>query len=205
MLTLWGRENSSNVKKVRWLAAELGLSYQHIPAGGQFGRNREADYLAMNPNGLIPCLQDDDLVLWESNTIVRYLAAKYGQQSLYLADHGQRANAEKWMDWAISLAVPFGTVFIGLVRTAPEQRDVALIAKQKTECERLLAIADDALSRQPCLSGPAFGIGDIPLGCIAYGWFNMDIERPSLPHLERWYHQLTARPAFRDTVMLPLT
>uniref|UniRef100_A0A6V7KHJ8 GST N-terminal domain-containing protein n=1 Tax=Bracon brevicornis TaxID=1563983 RepID=A0A6V7KHJ8_9HYME len=98
MLTLWGRENSSNVKKVRWLAAELGLSYQHIPAGGQFGRNREADYLTMNPNGLIPCLQDDDLVLWESNTIVRYLAAKYSQQSLYLADHGQRANAEKWMD-----------------------------------------------------------------------------------------------------------
>ncbi|WP_291970062.1 glutathione S-transferase [Candidatus Symbiopectobacterium sp.] len=176
MLTLWGRENSSNVKKVRWLAAELGLSYQHIPAGGQFGRNREADYLTMNPNVLIPCLQDDDLVLWESNTIVRCLA-----------DHGQRTNAEKWMDWEISLAVPFGTVFIGLVRTAPEQRDVSLIAKQKAECERLLAIADDALIRQPWLSGPAFGIGDIPLGCIAYCWFNMDIERPSLPHLERWY------------------
>lgn len=205
MLTLWGRENSSNVKKVRWIAAELGISYQHELAGGQFGRNREAEYLAMNPNGLIPCLQDGDLVLWESNTIVRYLAAKYGQDSLYMADHAQRASAEKWMDWAISLGVPFGTVFIGLVRTAPEQRDNALIAKQKAECERLLTLADSVLAKQPWFSGQEFGVGDIPLGCIAYGWINMDIERPALPHLARWYQQLTERPAYRDTVMLPLT
>lgn len=205
MLTIWGRENSSNVKKVRWCAAELDLSYRLIPAGGQFGRNHDADYLALNPNGLVPCLQDDDVVLWESNTIVRYLAAKYGQDTLYLADHGQRAGAEKWMDWSLGLGAPFGRVFISLVRTAPEKRDMDMVEKSQAECARLLTIADAALARQPWLSGQQFGIGDIPLGCIAYGWFNMAISRPALPHLERWYQQLTARPAYRDTVMLPLT
>ncbi|EHD21969.1 MULTISPECIES: glutathione S-transferase family protein [Brenneria] len=205
MLTIWGRENSTNVKKVRWCAAELALSYQHIPAGGQFGRNQDADYLVLNPNGLIPCLQDDDLVLWESNTIVRYLAAQYGQDSLYLANAGARASAEKWMDWTTTLAVSFGAVFINLVRVAPEKRDMALVNKSMAECERLLSIADDALARQRWLSGEKFGIGDIPLGCIAYAWFSMNIERQPRPNLQRWYQQLTERPAYQQTVMLPLT
>ncbi|MEC5318551.1 glutathione S-transferase [Brenneria populi subsp. brevivirga] len=205
MVTIWGRENSTNVKKVLWCAAELALPYRHIPAGGQFGRNHDADYLAMNPNGLIPCLQDDERVLWESNTIVRYLAAQYGTDSLYIADAGARASAEKWMDWAISLAGAFGGVFINMVRVAPEKRDMALVEKGMAECERLLAIADSALARQPWLSGDKFGIGDIPLGCIIYGWLNMDITRQPRPHLERWYQQLTQRPAYQKHVMIPLS
>ncbi|RLM27283.1 glutathione S-transferase [Brenneria alni] len=205
MLTIWGRENSTNVKKVLWCAAELALPYRHILAGGQFGRNHDADYLAMNPNGLIPCLQDGERVLWESNTIVRYLAAQYGQGSLYLADAGARASAEKWMDWAATLAVAFGSVFITMVRVAPENRDMALVQKGMVECERLLGIVDTVLANQPWLSGDNFGIGDIPLGCIAYGWLNMDIERQPHPNLERWYQQLTKRPAYQQTVMLPLT
>ncbi|WP_409308954.1 glutathione S-transferase family protein [Pectobacterium sp. B1J-3] len=205
MITIWGRENSTNVKKVRWCAAELSLPYEPILAGGQFGRNRDADYLAMNPNGLVPCLQDGELVLWESNTIVRYLAAQYGHDTLYLRDAGARANAEKWMDWASTLAASFGGVFISLVRTAPEKRDMAMVEKNQAECERLLTIADAALAKQPWLSGDTFGIGDIPLGCIAYAWFNMDIVRQPHPHLERWYQQLTERPAYQNTVMIPLT
>lgn len=205
MVTIWGRKNSTNVKKVLWCAAELALPYHHILAGGQFGRNRDSDYLAMNPNGLIPCLQDGDLVLWESNTIVRYLAAQYGQNSLYIADAGARASAEKWMDWATTLAISFGAVFINLVRTAPENRDNALVEKSHAECERLLAVADTALATQPWLSGDKFGIGDIPLGCIAYGWFNIDITRQPHPNLERWYQALTSRPAYQQTVMIPLT
>ncbi|MCV9879979.1 glutathione S-transferase family protein [Brenneria izbisi] len=205
MVTIWGRKNSTNVKKVLWCAAELALPYQHILAGGQFGRNRDNDYLAMNPNGLIPCLQDGDLVLWESNTIVRYLAAQYGQNSLYIADAGARASAEKWMDWATSLAISFGPVFINLVRTAPENRDNTLVEKSYAECERLLAVADTALATQPWLSGDKFGVGDIPLGCIAYGWFNMDITRQPHPNLERWYQALTWRPAYQQMVMIALT
>lgn len=205
MITIWGRDNSTNVKKVLWCAEELALPYQHIVAGGQFGLNHEADYLAMNPNGLIPCLRDDDLVLWESNTIVRYLAAQYGQDSLYLADPGKRASAEKWMDWATSLAVSFGPVFINIVRTPPEKRDTALVQKGIAECERLFDIVDTVLANQPWLSGDQFGVGDIPLGCIAYGWLNMPIEQQSHPHLERWYEQLTERPAYQKHVMIPLS
>ncbi|KHN50904.1 glutathione S-transferase family protein [Pectobacterium fontis] len=205
MITIWGRDNSTNVKKVLWCAEELALPYQHIAAGGQFGRNHDADYLAMNPNGLIPCLQDDDLVLWESNTIVRYLSAQYGQDSLYLADAGKRASAEKWMDWANALAVSFGPAFINMVRVAPEKRDMALVQKSITECERLFGIVDTVLAHQPWLSGAQFGIGDIPLGCIVYGWLNMPIERQSHPHVARWYQQLTERPAYQKHVMIPLS
>lgn len=205
MITIWGRDNSTNVKKVLWCAEELALPYQHIVAGGQFGLNHEADYLAMNPNGLIPCLRDDDLVLWESNTIVRYLAAQYGQDSLYLADPGKRASAEKWMDWATSLAVSFGPVFINIVRTPPEKRDTALVQKSIAECERLFDIVNTVLANQPWLSGDQFGVGDIPLGCIAYGWLNMPIEQQSHPHLERWYQQLTERPTYQKHVMIPLS
>ncbi|KHS68112.1 glutathione S-transferase [Pectobacterium brasiliense] len=205
MITIWGRDNSTNVKKVLWCAEELALPYQHIVAGGQFGLNHEADYLAMNPNGLIPCLRDDDLVLWESNTIVRYLAAQYGQDSLYLADPGKRASAEKWMDWATSLAFSFGPVFVNIVRTLPEKRDTALVQKGIAECERLFDIVDTVLANQPWLSGDQFGVGDIPLGCIAYGWLNMPIEQQSHPHLERWYQQLTERPAYQKHVMIPLS
>ncbi|MFP9459278.1 glutathione S-transferase family protein [Pectobacterium brasiliense] len=205
MITIWGRDNSTNVKKVLWCAEELALPYQHIVAGGQFGLNHEADYLAMNPNGLIPCLRDDDLVLWESNTIVRYLAAQYGQDSLYLADPGKRAGAEKWMDWATSLDFSFGPVFVNIVRTPPEKRDTALVQKGIAECERLFDIVDTVLANQPWLSGDQFGVGDIPLGCIAYGWLNMPIEQQSHPHLERWYQQLTERPAYQKHVMIPLS
>ncbi|UVO10015.1 glutathione S-transferase [Pectobacterium polonicum] len=205
MVTIWGRDNSTNVKKVLWCAEELALPYQHIAAGGQFGRNHDADYLALNPNGLIPCLQDDDLVLWESNTIVRYLAAQYGQDSLYFADAGKRAGAEKWMDWTSSLAASFGPVFINMVRIAPEKRDMALIQKGIVECERLLGIVDAVLANQPWLSGDRFGVGDIPLGCVVYGWLNMPIERQAHPHLERWYQQLTERPAYQKHVMIPLS
>ncbi|WP_304167739.1 glutathione S-transferase family protein [Lonsdalea britannica] len=205
MLTLWGRENSTNVKKVLWCAEELGLTYQHIPLGGAFGGNHDPDYLALNPNGLIPCLRDDELVLWESNSIVRYLAAQYGQGSLYLADAKARASAEKWMDWAMSLATFFGPVFINMMRTPPAQRDMAAVEANIARCESLLSIADDALASQPWLSGEHFGVGDIPLGCIAYGWFSMPITRQSHPHLERWYQQLTTRAAFKNKVMIPLS
>ncbi|ACS86084.1 glutathione S-transferase family protein [Musicola paradisiaca] len=205
MLKVWGRDNSTNVKKVRWCAAELNVPYEWIPAGGQFGRNRDADYLALNPNGLVPCLQDDDLVLWESNAIVRYLAAQYGAGTLWLADPKARAAAEKWMDWAIGFSESFRQVFINLIRTAPEHRDLQAVANGQANCEKLLSVADAALAGQNWLSGDNFGIGDIPLGCFAYAWFNMPIARQSHPHLERWYQQLTERPAFQQTVMLPLS
>lgn len=206
MLTIWGRDNSTNVKKVLWCADELQLSYSHIPIGGAYGKNHDAAYLAMNPNGLVPCIQDGDLVLWESNTIVRYLAAQYGEGSLWQADNAARAAAEKWMDWnSTALAGVFRMVFLNMVRTAPGQRDMQAVAQGMGECEKLFAIADRALAQQPFLSGEQFGIGDMPLGCFAYAWYNMAIERQKHPNLERWYQQLCARPAFQRRVAIALS
>ncbi|EPZ8122961.1 glutathione S-transferase [Yersinia enterocolitica] len=206
MLTVWGRNNSTNVKKVLWCLEELGVSYERVDVGGQYGKLNDPLYRSLNPNGLIPCLQDGDFILWESNTIVRYLAAQYGDNALYLPEAKQRAAAEKWMDWATSSVVePFKAVFIGLVRTAPELQDKAKIAHGIDQLNALMAIADEALSKQTYLSGDKFGIGDIPLGCLAYAWFNLPIERPELPHLQRWYQSLTHRAVFQKVIDIGLS
>ncbi|AHF77703.1 Putative glutathione S-transferase [Sodalis praecaptivus] len=208
MLTIWGRENSVNVKKVLWCAAELQLVFNFIPAGGQYGKNQDAPFLSLNPNGLVPCLQDDenDLVLWESNTIVRYLAARYGQDVWLLSDAAERARNEKWMDWTLSLLAPaLQPLFVSLVRTPAKQRDPAAIERGIAACEKLFAIADGALEKQPWFAGDAFGIGDIPLGCLAYNWFNLAIERQPRPRLEAWYQALCERTAYQQRVMLPLS
>ncbi|HDL8491919.1 TPA: glutathione S-transferase [Yersinia enterocolitica] len=206
MLTVWGRNNSTNVKKVLWCLEELGVSYERVDVGGQYGKFNDPLYRSLNPNGLIPCLQDGDFILWESNTIVRYLAAQYGDNALYLPEAKQRAAAEKWMDWATSSVVePFKAVFIGLVRTAPELQDKAKIAHGIDQLNALMTIADEALSKQTYLSGDKFGIGDIPLGCLAYAWFNLPIERPELPHLQRWYQSLTHRAAFQKVIDIGLS
>ncbi|QRY78468.1 glutathione S-transferase [Pseudomonas sp. PDNC002] len=205
MLKIWGRKNSSNVRKALWCAEEAGLAYERIDAGGAFGVVNEASYRALNPNGVVPTLDDDGFILWESNTIVRYLAARYAPE-LYPQDPQARASAEKWMDWTTSsLAAPFRTVFWGTLRTPPEQRDVAAIQAAIDTCAGLLAIPEATLAKQPYLTGEQFGIGDIPLGCFIYAWFEMPIERPAQPHLAAWYERLKARPAYRDAVMTDLT
>lgn len=206
MLKVWGRKNSSNVRKVLWCAEEAGLAYQSLDAGGAFGLVDRADYRAKNPNGLIPMIEDGELVLWESNAIVRYLAARYASGSLYPQSPALRAQGDKWMDWtSSSLVGPFTTLFIGSVRTPPERRDPALIGEALARCGELLAIADRALADSPYLSGEQLAMGDIPLGCFAYAWFEMPIVRPELPHLAAWYARLRSRPAFQRGVMTPLT
>ncbi|BDH46552.1 glutathione S-transferase [Salmonella enterica subsp. enterica serovar Choleraesuis] len=208
MITVWGRDNSTNVKKVLWCLEELGMQWTTIPAGGKFGLNHDPEYLAMNPNGLVPCLRDDahNLVLWESNTIVRYLAAEYGSPSLWESDPARRAAGEKWMDWiSATLANPFKAVYVSLVRLAPEQRDQALIAQGITECKAAFSILDSALANQRWLGGDNFGPGDIAAGPTLYGLLSLDVEWGELPHLRRWYQQLCERPAFKAKVMLPLS
>ena len=208
MITVWGRDNSTNVKKVLWCLEELGVPYDSIPAGGKFGKTHDAEYLAMNPNALVPCIHDDatDLTLWESNTIVRYLAAQYGKGSLWIADPAARAHGEKWMDWtATSLTGPHRGVFISLVRLAPEQRDEKLIADSIDQCNALFAMADAELAKQPWLGGAEFGTADIALAPSVYNLFNLNIKWNDFPNLQRWYQQLTQRPAFKKVVMIPLS
>ncbi|RKQ40335.1 glutathione S-transferase family protein [Enterobacter sp. R1(2018)] len=208
MITVWGRDNSTNVKKVLWCLEELGQQYLSIPAGGKFGKTHDADYLAMNPNALVPCIHDDatNLTLWESNTIVRYLAAQYGQDSLWISDPAKRAYGEKWMDWAAStLVTPYRGVFMGLVRTAPAQRDRKLIEESIAQCDALFSILDAELAKQPWFDGAEFGPADIALGPTLYGLLNLDVEWGAHVHLRRWYQQLTQRPAFQKAVMIPLS
>ncbi|HWJ72795.1 MAG TPA: glutathione S-transferase [Kaistia sp.] len=206
MLTVWGRTNSTNVKKVLWCLEEIGLPYENIPAGGAFGMVQDADYRAMNPNGLVPTVKDGELILWESNSIVRYLAARYAPAVLAAEDPGQRALADRWMDWTSSTIAPaIAPIIWGLLRTKPENRDLAAIEAARKRASEALAIADQALGRTPYLSGDSFGIGDIPLGCFAYAWFGVPIERPDLPNLKAWYARLAERTAYRKAVMIPLT
>ncbi|WP_343315281.1 glutathione S-transferase [Brucella sp. BE17] len=206
MLKIWGRQNSSNVKKVLWAAQELNLDYQRFDLGGHFGGLDNPDFLKCNPNGLVPLLEDGETVLWESNTIVRYLAAVYGKGSLWIDDPAQRAQAEKWMDWASTTLVnDFRDVIQHLVRLPDEKRDPAIARRAAEGLARSMTIAENALSEAPWFSGQSLGIGDIPLGVIAYGWFGLSIERPSLPRLEDWYHRLQARPTYRSTIMIPIT
>ena len=207
MLKIWGRKNSSNVRKALWIAEELGLDYEAINAGGAFGVNDQPEYLAKNPNGVVPMIEDGDFVLWESNTIVRYLAAQYAPDSaLCPSDAKARAQQEKWMDWTTAtFAGPFRTVFWGVLRTPAEQQDWTLINAAKATVEGLLGIVDKTLSTQPYLSGETFGMGDIPLGSFIYAWFEMPIERMDLPHLKAWYERLQQRPAYRKAVMTALT
>ncbi|EJJ4226323.1 glutathione S-transferase family protein [Salmonella enterica] len=208
MITLWGRNNSTNVKKVLWTLEELELPYDQILAGGKFGVNQDADYLAMNPNGLVPLLKDDEtnLLLWESNAIVRYLAAQYGQNRLWVDNPARRAEGEKWMDWANQTLSPAHRVILmGLVRTPPEKRDQAAIEAGIEKCDSLFTLLDDALARQTWFSGDSFGTGDIAIAPFVYNLLNVGLSWAPRPNLERWYQQLTERPAFRKVVMIPVT
>jgi len=203
MLTIWGRINSHNVKKVVWLAEEMGLAYDRRDVGGPFGMDEA--YRTLNPNALIPTIEDDGFVLWESNSILRYLAATHGGEAFYPAAPQARASVERWMDWNFTWADAIRPIFFQLVRTESDKRDAALIERSVARAAALSAILDDVLGRQEWLSGDAFGIGDIPVAAYANTWFQLPVERPSRPNMERWYAALQDRAPFRDVVMIPLS
>jgi glutathione S-transferase len=191
-----------------WAVGEIGLSHQRIDIGGPFGRNREPAYLAMNPNGLVPTLEEEDgFLLWESNTIVRYLAARHNAAVLEPADLRSRALAGKWMDWQLSVAGPaIFECFWGLIRTPPEKRNHAAIEESKKKTTAAVTIMDRQLAKTAYLAGEQFSYGDIPVGIIAYRYRQLVPERPALPNFERWYAAIAARPAFKDHVAaVPLT
>ncbi|WP_387690369.1 glutathione S-transferase family protein [Photorhabdus sp. RM71S] len=206
MLTIWGRKNSSNVKKVLWCLKELGVPYNQVDIGGKFGKLDDPQYLKMNPNGKIPCLQEGDFILWESNAIVRYLAAKFGKDILYPQDLQERANADKWMDWVGSHLFPYiRQLMIGFIRTPEAERDQKQIEQTLAEIEKLMKVLDNILAEQQYLSGDKFGMADIALGPMIYPWLNIPIKRPSLPNIERWYQLMAERPAFKEIVMIELS
>jgi glutathione S-transferase len=207
VIKIWGRNTSSNVQKVMWAIGEIGLPHERIDVGGPFGKNNEPAYLAMNPNGLVPTLEEDDgFLLWESNSIVRYLAAEHHSTVLEPADLKSRARASAWMDWQLSVLGPAITPgFIGLIRTPPEQRDHAAIEQSKKRTTAAITILDGQLAKTAYVAGDNFSYGDVPVAVMANRYRQLVPERPVLPHFERWFAAISARPPFkREVAAVPL-
>jgi glutathione S-transferase len=213
MLKLWGRKNSSNVKKVMWTCAELGVPYERVDVGGPFGGLSDENYKAMNPMSLIPVIEDDGFVLWESNAIVRYLCSKHPNAPFYPSDLKVRAQADRWMEWqSTTLGPALGPAFVQIVRFKPEDRDMKMIATNIEKAAGLWKIVDRQLGATKWLTGDALTIGDVPLGILLYTWDQLKLEdvglahhREKLPNLWRWYEQMQANQHYRDVVMIGLS
>jgi glutathione S-transferase len=207
-LTIWGRANSVNVQKVLWCLRELDLPCQRIDAGMQFGKNDEPAYLAMNPNGRIPTLVDGDFVLWESNSIMRYLCMAHGNDTpIYPAAPQRRAGVDRWLDWTLSTLQPVDRpVFWALVRTPPDKRDMATIQRDADAEAVIWQIPEARLATRRFIEGDQFTIADIALGAFARRWFGVEgVTKPKLPNLERWFARLSERPGFAEFVAPPMS
>ena len=205
MLRIWGRVNSVNVKKALWAIEELGLPYQRLDAGMNFGVVNTPGYRAMNPMGLVPTIDDDGFVLWESHAIVRYLAAKHAAGTLWPTDVKQRADADRWMEWAGSFQAAFRNVFWGMVRTPPEKRDMAAIEEGRKKSAELAGVLDRHLAGRQFVAGDRFTMGDIPAGCHFHLWLSLPMDRPDCPNLQSWFKRLSERPAYKKIVLIPLS
>jgi glutathione S-transferase len=207
-LTIWGRANSVNVQKVLWCLAELDLAHIRIDAGMAYGKNREPEYLAMNPNGRVPTLVDGDFALWESNSIMRYLTLAYAKGSpIYPTSPRARAGVDRWLDWSLSTLQPVDRpVFWALVRTPLEKRDMVAIQKDADAEAEVWRIADDQLKTRRFIEGDDFTLADIALGAYARRWFGVEgVSKPKLGHLERWFAQFSARPGFQKFIAPPMS
>ncbi|MBK6982151.1 MAG: glutathione S-transferase [Betaproteobacteria bacterium] len=206
MLRLWGRISSVNVQKVAWLVDELGIDCERIEAGGAFGVVATPEYRRMNPNGLVPVIEDDGFVLWESNAIVRYLAAKHAAGTLWPDDLRLRADVDRWMDWQATTFTPaMRDAFLQLVRTPPEARNTARVEASREAGEKAAAVLDSHLAGRGFVAGEAFSPADIVVGCAAHRWLNLPLAREARPQVERWYAGLRSRPGAARVLSTPVT
>jgi glutathione S-transferase len=204
MIRIWGRASAFNLQKAYWALLETGQPYQRLDAGGDFGGLDSPDFLARNPNGRIPVIDDNGFVLWESQAIVRYLAEQHAPALVPNDVHG-RALASQWMDWAQTILLPAALdLFWGGVRMPKEKQDGAFVARALKRTTSALTLLDKELSTHAYLVGDSFSLADIPAGTCLYRFFEMDgIERPELPHVSAWYARLSDRPAYQQAVMVP--
>jgi glutathione S-transferase len=212
-MQLYGRRSSINVQKVVWCLAELGLvegrDYQRIDAGLEFGVNNTPEYLAMNPNGLVPTLVDGERVVWESNTIARYLAAtRAGGSALLPADAGERSEIERWMDWQLgTLWAVLRVSFLGLTRTPEPQRDYDAIRAAFKDTAKLLRILDGHLEGRSFIALERLTLADIVVALVTHRWYSLaerfpevlDAE-PAMPSVMRWLTEVRSREGFSIAV-----
>jgi len=201
MLKILGRKTSSNVQKVLWCCAELGIPFEREDVGGPFGKNRTPDYLALNPNGLVPTIDDDGFVLWESNAIVRYLCGKHGDGNLMPRDRRQRANADRWMDWQqTTLGPPMGVLFRALIKSPPDDLAPSEIEAAMQKAVPAWRMLEAQLGGRLFVAGEALTMADIALGNAVHRWYSLPRERPDMPGIAAWYARLNERPAYREHV-----
>ena len=209
MLKILGRANSINVQKALWAAEDCGLAYDRTDIGGAFGGNDQPWYRALNPNGVVPTIDDDGFVLWESNAIVRYLVAKHAAGTLWPTDPQVRGHADRWMDWQLStIQNGMRDLFWGWTRTPPEQRNLAALEAARIATADIWQRLDAQLAANAYVAGANFTMGDIPVGAMTHRWFALELRRDDLPpltHLRAWYERLLMRPGYRKVVALPLT
>ncbi|MEX3008570.1 glutathione S-transferase family protein [Hoeflea sp. TYP-13] len=206
ILTVLGRRSSFNLQKVTWLLAELDLPYRHIELGGSFGGLDTPEFRMMNPHGKVPVIKDGDhVVVWESHAILRYVAAKYGADQFWHEDPVERARIDQWMDWSqAALQRDFlNGVFWGFYRTPEEQRDPQAIKTNVEKCAVHFRLLDDILKESEFLLGESLSLADIPIGTHLFRYFNLDIERPEIPHVSAYYERLQERPGYKENVMAP--
>ena len=205
MLTIHGRATSVNVQAVMWLVGELGLQHRRADVAGAHGGNDTPAFLAMNPNGLVPVLEDGATVIFESRAIVRYLAAAHGGGRFWPADPAARAAVDQWAEWAKTTVYPplINRVFRTLIRTRAADRDPARLAADLDAVIRLMAIAERQLDDRSYFVGDVVSLADISFGVMLYRYYTLEMERPDLPGLRRYYDGLCARPAYAEHVMVP--
>ena len=202
MLKLLGKSPSINVRKVLWLCTELGLAVDHEEWGAGYRPTQDADFLALNPNALVPVIIDDGFVLWESNTICRYLALREGRVDLLPAAPRERARVEQWMDWqATEFNNAWRYAFMSLVRKSPEHQDPAALQAGVASWNRHVQILESQLQRTSAyVAGSAFTLADIVIGLSAQRWLAAPIDaiapRPDLPAVRAYRDLLMERPGF---------
>ena len=204
---IWGRLNSFNVQKVLFLCEELQLDFERIDAGMAYGVNKTPHYLSMNPNGLVPTLCDEGFILWESHAILRYLARKFDTLGQWYGAEPQRmSKVDQWLDWTNTTAwPPMRTLFWGWIRTEHEQRDYKELENSRLQMIKMLGLMDDQLRQSAFMAGDHMSLADIPLALIAYRWFNLPIDRPVLPSLDRWYRVMSQTQGFKAYSCAPLS
>jgi glutathione S-transferase len=207
MLKIWGRRNSFNVQKVMWMVGELNIPHEHFSAGGGFGGLDTKEFLAKNPHGRIPVIDDDGNIVWESHTILRYLAARYGNEQFLSNDAAERSEYERWMDWMQTSLQPafLNDVFWAFYRTPENERDSRIVNRGVEQCAKHFRLLDRWLDGRAFMLGTKLSLADIALGTCLFRYFTIDIARPSVPNVEGWYERLKEREAYRENVMVPFT
>ena len=203
MLKIYGRASSINVRKVLWCCDELAIPYAREDWGTGFRSTRDADFLKLNPNGLVPVIDDDGFVLWQSNSIIRYLAAR--ASDFYPTEPRQRAIIDQWIDWqATELNDAWRYAFMNLVRRSPEHQDAKLVERSIAQWSPMMGLLEKQLHQAGAfVTGATFTLADIPIGLSVHRWYSTPFDRPELRAVDAYYQRLKSRPAFSRLTVDP--